>query len=85
MIILAYLILFSVVDQLLLAVNQTLDVSESDPVLVTGGKHPSCTSNENLVSKTNVPSVPVHRLQEIATTLSSQLTTLLVSKFFKSL
>lgn len=75
------------VDQLLLAVNQSLDISESDPVLMTGGKHPSCTSNEPLVSRNNVPSVPVHRLQDIATTLNSQLTTLLVciQLFFFSL
>lgn len=66
-------------DQLLLAVNQSLEVSESDPVLITGGKYPSCTSNESLVSRNNVPSVPVHRLLESATTLNSQLTTLLVS------
>lgn len=67
-------------DQLLAAVNDSLNISEADAVIASGGKYPSCASNENSVSKQNnhLPSVPVHRLQEIATTLSTQLTTLLV-------
>ncbi|KAF2883485.1 hypothetical protein ILUMI_22658 [Ignelater luminosus] len=67
-------------DQLLAAVNDSLNISEADAILATGGKYASCASNESLVSSkqnNHVPSVPVHRLQEIATTLSTQLTTLL--------
>lgn len=60
--------------------NDSLNISDTDPVLATGGKNPSCASNEALVCNKNdhVPSVPAHKIRDIATTLSSQLTTLLV-------
>ncbi|XP_031357131.1 rho guanine nucleotide exchange factor 2-like isoform X2 [Photinus pyralis] len=65
-------------DQLLAAVNDSLNVSEADAAWVAGGKFSSCASNEGSAKQNNhVPSVPVHRLQGIATTLSTQLTTLL--------
>lgn len=63
------------------AVNDALNISEVDPILATGGKHASCSSNEALISnKTeHVPSVPAHKIRDIVTTLTTQLTTLLVS------
>ncbi|KAK4873317.1 hypothetical protein RN001_015346 [Aquatica leii] len=66
-------------EQLLVAVNDSLNISEADAAVANGGRHASCASNENLVTKQNnhVPVVPVHRIQGIATALSSQLTTLL--------
>lgn len=61
--------------------NDSLTISETDPILTKGGKHASCASNETAVSKRNnvVPQVPVNRFKDIATILNSQLTTLLVS------
>ena len=65
-------------DQLVTAVNECLNISEAEAALVTGGKFSSCASNENVIKQNNhVPSIPVHRLQGIVTTLSTQLTTLL--------
>ncbi|KAF5297373.1 hypothetical protein FQR65_LT01303 [Abscondita terminalis] len=66
-------------EQLIVAVNDSLSISEAEAALANGGRHASCASNESLVSKQNnhIPLVPVHRVQGIATTLSSQLTTLL--------
>lgn len=61
--------------------NDALNISEVDPILATGGKHPSCASNEALITNRkseHVPSVPAHKLRDIVTTLSTQLTTLLV-------
>lgn len=71
-----------VVNQLLEAVNDALNISEVDPILATGGKHASCASNEALISNKSehVPSVPAHKIRDIVTTLSTQLTTLLVNK-----
>lgn len=75
-----HLLFFFLVNQLLEAVNDSLNISEVDPILATGGKHPSCTSNEALISNKSehVPSVPAHKIRDIVTTLSTQLTTLLV-------
>lgn len=71
-------------NQLLEAVNESLNISEVDPILATGGKHPSCASNEASICNKNehVPSVPAHKIRDVVTTLSSQLTTLLVSNFY---
>lgn len=71
---------FVIVNQLLEAVNDALTISEVEPILATGGKHPSCTSNETLIFNKNehVPSVPAHKIRDIVTTLNTQLTTLLV-------
>lgn len=51
--------------------------------MAKGGKYPSCASNESTLSKINnvVPQVPVIIIKKIATTLNSQLTTLLVNQF----
>lgn len=77
------MVFFVVVNQLLEAVNDALNISEVEPVLATGGKHPSCTSNEALILNKNehVPSVPAHKIRDIVTTLNTQLTTLLVWVF----
>lgn len=70
-------------NQLLEAVNESFNISEVDPILATGGKYASCASNEASVCNKNehVPSVPAYKIRDIATTLNSQLTTLLVSSF----
>lgn len=75
-------LLFYLVNQLLEAVNDALNISEIDPILATGGKHPSCASNEDLILEKieHVPSVPAHKIRDIVTTLNTQLTTLLVSR-----
>lgn len=71
-------------DQLLKAINQLLNVSEIDVVSNKGGKHPSCASQQ-VAEETAATSVPLTMptvVRDIATSLSSQLTTLLVSMFF---
>ncbi|EFA00242.2 hypothetical protein TcasGA2_TC003070 [Tribolium castaneum] len=64
------------VDQLHLAVNEALNVTEASAVSATGGKNPACQSQE-LLPTVSPPSIPANRVRDVANSLSSQLTTLL--------
>lgn len=66
------------------AVNDALNVSESDVIAAKGSKGPVCPGQEPSTPTTNrsvIPSVPATLVGEIAACLSKQLTTLLVSVF----
>lgn len=68
------------VNQLQKAVNDSLNISELDAMAAKGGKHPSCASQQDVDEhKTAVPTIPTNLVREIASSLNSQLTTLLVS------
>lgn len=63
------------------AVNDALNVSESDVIAAKGSKGPVCPGQEPSTPTTNrsvIPSVPATLVGEIAACLSKQLTTLLV-------
>ncbi|XP_063911076.1 rho guanine nucleotide exchange factor 11 isoform X3 [Zophobas morio] len=64
------------VDQLHLAVNEALNVTEATAISATGGKHLACQSQE-VVPNVLPPSIPASRVRDVANTLSTQLTTLL--------
>ncbi|CAH1107321.1 unnamed protein product [Psylliodes chrysocephalus] len=66
------------VNQLQKAVNDSLNISELDAMAAKGGKHPSCASQQDVDEhKTAVPTIPTNLVREIASSLNSQLTTLL--------
>lgn len=67
------------VDQLHLAVNEALNVTEASAISATGGKHPACQSQE-ILPTVSPPSIPANRVRDVANSLSTQLTTLLVSQ-----
>lgn len=88
------------VDQLQKVVNRALNVSELDQITLKGGKHPSCASqqqdctvNDNQSEITSnsstIPNPPltiqVGVVRDIASSLSSELTTLLVSSTYLDL
>ncbi|XP_065161980.1 rho guanine nucleotide exchange factor 11 isoform X3 [Atheta coriaria] len=64
-------------NKLISAVNDSMNITDAETVAATGGKHPSCNSNELSAKQNHVPSVPASKIQPIATTLQSQLTNLL--------
>ncbi|ENN79924.1 hypothetical protein YQE_03743, partial [Dendroctonus ponderosae] len=69
------------VDILQRAVNDALNITEGDVIAARGGKVPICASQEGATeTRSVIPSVPAGLVGEIAASLSSQLTTLLVSK-----
>ncbi|XP_056631640.1 rho guanine nucleotide exchange factor 12 isoform X2 [Diorhabda sublineata] len=66
------------VNQLQKAVNESLNITELDAMAVKGGKHPTCASQqEGSDEHSNIPTIPTNLVREIASSLNSQLTTLL--------
>ncbi|XP_068892581.1 rho guanine nucleotide exchange factor 1 isoform X5 [Tenebrio molitor] len=65
------------VDQLHLAVNEALNVTEATAISATGGKHLACQSQEVLQPTISPPSIPANHVRDVANSLSTQLTTLL--------
>ncbi|KAJ8922199.1 hypothetical protein NQ315_004136 [Exocentrus adspersus] len=66
------------VDQLQKAVNQSLNITEYDAVTAKGGKFPACAGQQPVDEASAAHlSIPVNLVRDLATSLSSQLTTLL--------
>ncbi|CAG9761205.1 unnamed protein product [Ceutorhynchus assimilis] len=65
------------VDILQKAVNEALNITESEVMAARGGKSPVCTGQEVTETRSVIPSVPAGLVGDIAASLSLQLTTLL--------
>ncbi|XP_072375594.1 rho guanine nucleotide exchange factor 12 isoform X3 [Diabrotica undecimpunctata] len=60
------------------AVNDSLNITELDAMAAKGGKHQTCASQQEVIGETvTAPTVPTSLVREIASSLNSQLTTLL--------
>lgn len=65
--------------------NDCYNVSETEAVEATGGKHNSCQSNEEGGNNRNQFQVmPIHTFKEVATKQNKDLSSLLVSKTINS-